>query len=80
MSNLGYGMSMGDIEHAMGWDCEPIIDDVTDTGCEYQCEGKNCEAKAVAELSWPMEDHDLPTGFFCQGCLDAMESKNWEES
>lgn len=50
---------------------EPIIEDVTDSlGDPYLCEGENCERNAVAELSWPMEDHDLPCGFFCQSCLD----------
>ena len=76
MSNLGYGMSMGDIEQAMG--VEPIIDDITDCLVDYWCEADKCEAKAIAELSWPMEDHDLESGYFCKGCLDELERNDWQ--
>lgn len=76
LSNLGYGMSMGGIESAMGWDCEPIIEDVTDSlGNPYHCEADDCDQIAVAELSWPMEDHNLPSGFFCQFHLDGALKK-----
>lgn len=51
-------------------DMEPIIHDLDDG--KYLCETDHCGANAVAELSWPLEDHDFPCGFFCQQCLDAL--------
>lgn len=47
---------------------EPTIKDVS--GDTYMCERDECNNPAVAELQWPMEDHDLTCGFFCQECLD----------
>lgn len=49
---------------------EPIETDVEGQG--YSCEHGDCTKDAVVEIQWPMEDHDLPTGFFCQECLDAV--------
>lgn len=56
---------------------EPIIEDLPGNDvdpspyiCEHGDDETGCRDRAVAELSWPMEDHDLPSGFFCQKHLD----------
>lgn len=47
---------------------EPIIEECE--GGPFMCEDEDCNLPAVVELSWPMEDHDFPSGFFCQKHLD----------
>jgi hypothetical protein len=49
-------------------DIEPIIEDLTGKG--YLCEHEGCDGPAVADLRWPLEDHDFPSGIRCQKHLD----------
>jgi hypothetical protein len=55
-------------------DIEPEIEDVKGKG--YLCEADGCNEQAVAELSWPLEDHDWPSGCFCQLHLDKALASN----
>lgn len=49
---------------------EPIETDVEGQG--YFCENGDCPNDAAVEIQWPLEDHDLPHGFFCQQCLEVV--------